>query len=170
MMRNLLGLCLLLAISSANAEDADFDYNVKQFVENRLIENKSSLDLANSAVKSYSNFRCAVWSEFIVKPELQKEFLTNGYWHGLAYVKGLLEKKIQYEDKYKIIPSIMFPDLKMTPDTSFMVGSLYQKVYDSERSQTYDFEDRKATNKYIKKAKQSYVDKNCAMLLNPQNE
>ena len=110
------------------------------------------------------SFSCSIWADLMGDKEASDTFLMNGYDHGKIYVEGLLNKKIQYDDKRRYIPGIMYPELKFTPNIDFILGAVFQKVRDNTKAITYDF-DAKGGDKYFSKSKESYTKNGCAKIL-----
>lgn len=150
----LIGIGLAGLISSfSHADDVFAAYEVL-----------TSKELANKSILAFESFSCSVWADLMGDQKGSETFLLNGYDHGRVYVQGLLNSKIDYEDKRRYIPGIMYPELKTTPNVDFMLGAIFQKVRDNTKVITYDF-DTKGTDKYFSKAKESYAKNGCAKIL-----
>ncbi|MDH1005809.1 MULTISPECIES: hypothetical protein [Acinetobacter] len=150
----LIGISLAGLISSfSHADDVYATYEVL-----------TSKELANKSILAMESFSCSIWADLMGDKEASDTFLMNGYDHGKIYVEGLLNKKIQYDDKRRYIPGIMYPELKFTPNVDFMLGAIFQKVSDNTKAITYDF-DAKGSDKYFSKSKESYAKNGCAKIL-----
>lgn len=150
----LLGIGLVGLISSfSHADDVFAAYEVL-----------TSKELANKSILAFESFSCSVWADLMGDKKGSETFLLNGYDHGRLYVQGLLNSKIDYEDKRRYIPGIMYPELKTTPNVDFMLGAIFQKVRDNTKAITYDL-DAKGSDKYFSKSKESYAQNGCAKIL-----
>ncbi|WP_374527965.1 hypothetical protein [Acinetobacter sp.] len=150
----LLGICFTSVISSSShADDVYAAYEVL-----------TSKELANRSIVAMESFSCSVWADLMGDQKASDTFLLNGYDYGRVYVQGLLNSKIDYEDKRRYIPGIMYPELKTTPNVDFMLGAIFQKVRDNTKAITYDF-NAKGSDKYFSKSKESYAKNGCAKIL-----
>lgn len=149
-----LGACLVSLISP-------FSYADSSYVSFEVL---SSKDLANKSILAFNSFSCSVWADLIGDKEASEVFLLNGYDHGRVYVWGLLNVKINQDDKRRYIPGIMYPELKSTPNVDFMLGAIFQKVRDNTKAITYDV-NVKGSDKYFSKSKESYAQNGCAKIL-----
>lgn len=150
----LLGIGLAGLISS-------FSYADDEYVTYEVLTSK---ELANKSILTLESFSCSIWSDLMGDQKGSVTFLLNGYDHGRVYVQGLLNSKIDYEDKRRYIPGIMYPELKTTPNADFMLGAIYQKVRDNVKALTYD-SNAKGTDKHFSQAKESYSKNGCAKIL-----
>ena len=150
----LLGICFASVISSlCHADDVYATYEVL-----------TSKELANKSILALESFSCSIWADLMEDQKASETFLLNGYDHGRVYVQGLLNAKINHDDKRRYIPGIMYPELKFTPNVDFMLGAIFQKVRDNTKAITYDF-DAKGSDKYFSKSKESYAKNGCAKIL-----
>lgn len=150
----LLGICFASVISSlGHADDVYATYEVL-----------TSKELANKSILALESFSCSIWADLMEDQKASETFLLNGYDHGRVYVQGLLNAKINHDDKRRYIPGIMYPELKFTPNVDFMLGAIFQKVRDNTKAITYDF-DAKGSDKYFSKSKESYAKNGCAKIL-----
>lgn len=155
---DLLGILLVGLISSFSHADDVF----------KAYEVLTSKELANKSILAFESFSCSVWADLMGDKKSGETFLLNGYDHGRLYVQGLLNSKIDYEDKRSYIPGIMYPELKTTPNVDFMLGAIFQKVRDNTKAITYDL-DTKGSDKYFSKSKKSYAQNGCAKILLDMN-
>lgn len=149
----LMGMFVSFISLFSHAEDVHATYKVL-----------TSQELANKSILAFDSFNCSIWADLMEDPKGSKQFLLNGYDHGRVYVQGLLDAKIEYEDKRRYIPGIMYPELKTTPNVDFMLGAIFQKVRDNTKAITYDF-DANSGDRYFSKAKESYAKNGCAKIL-----
>lgn len=140
---------------------SSFSYADPTYISSEIL---SSKDLANRSILAFNSFSCSVWADLMGDQEASTIFLMNGNDHGKIYVEGLLDAKIEYDDKRRYIPGVMYPELKFTPNVDFMLGAIFQKVRDNTKAITYDF-DAKGSDKYFSKAKESYANNGCAKIL-----
>ncbi|WP_312319470.1 hypothetical protein [Acinetobacter variabilis] len=149
-----IGICFATAISTfSRADDVYATYEIL-----------TSKELANKSILAFESFTCSVWADLMGDQKASETFLLNGYDHGRVYVQGLLNSKIDYEDKRRYIPGIMYPELKTTPNVDFMLGAIFQKVRDNTKAITYNF-DATGSDKYFSKSKESYAQNGCAKIL-----
>lgn len=149
-----MGICFASVMSSYSHADGVY----------AAYEVLTSKELANRSIVAMESFSCSVWADLMADHKASEIFLLNGYDHGRVYVEGLLNSKIDHEDKRRYIPGIMYPELKTTPNADFMLGAIFQKVRDNTKAITYDF-DAKGSDKYFSKSKELYAKNGCAQIL-----
>ena len=66
----------------------------------------TSKELANKSILAFESFTCSVWADLMGDQKASEAFLLNGYDHGRVYVQGLLNAKINQDDKRVVFQKV----------------------------------------------------------------